>query len=76
VVGSPRRSHSSADDSISLGFIKSPEHMKLVEESTRLAGVHVSPLKPHAVRDGNLITGQQQYSGAAAARRVVEALGV
>ena len=24
--------------------------------------------KPHAVRDGNLITGQQQYSGAAAAR--------
>jgi putative intracellular protease/amidase len=32
--------------------------------------------KPHAVRDGNLITGQQQYSGAAAARLVVEALGV
>jgi putative intracellular protease/amidase len=32
--------------------------------------------RPHAVRDGNLITGQQQYSGAAAARLVVEALGV
>lgn len=31
--------------------------------------------RPHAVRDGNLITGQQQYSGAAAARLVVEALG-
>jgi putative intracellular protease/amidase len=31
--------------------------------------------KPHAVRDGNLITGQQQYSGAAAARLIVEALG-
>lgn len=29
----------------------------------------------HAVRDGNLITGQQQYSGAAAARLVIEALG-
>lgn len=29
----------------------------------------------HAVRDGNLITGQQQYSGAAAARLVVDALG-
>jgi len=28
-----------------------------------------------AVRDGRLITGQQQYSGAAAARLVVEALG-
>ena len=32
--------------------------------------------KPHAVRDGNLITGQQQYSGAAAARLIVAALGV
>jgi putative intracellular protease/amidase len=32
--------------------------------------------KPHAVRDGNLITGQQQYSGRAAARLMVEALGV
>jgi putative intracellular protease/amidase len=31
--------------------------------------------KPHAVRDGNLITGQQQYSGTAAARLIVEALG-
>jgi putative intracellular protease/amidase len=31
--------------------------------------------KPHAVRDGTLITGQQQYSGAAAARLVIEALG-
>lgn len=30
----------------------------------------------HAVRDGNLVTGQQQYSGAAAARLVIEALGV
>lgn len=29
-----------------------------------------------ALRDGNLITGQQQYSGAAAAELVVEALGV
>jgi putative intracellular protease/amidase len=30
----------------------------------------------HAVRDGRLITGQQQYSGAAAARLMIEALGV
>jgi putative intracellular protease/amidase len=34
-----------------------------------------SRFKPHAVRDGNLITGQQQYSGAAAARLMIEALG-
>lgn len=32
--------------------------------------------KSHAVRDGNLITGQQQYSGTAAARLIIEALGV
>jgi putative intracellular protease/amidase len=32
--------------------------------------------KPHAVRDGNLITGQQQYSGRSAARLMSEALGV
>jgi len=28
------------------------------------------------VRDGHLITGQQQYSGAAAARLLVEAPGI
>jgi len=32
--------------------------------------------KPFAVRDGRLITGQQQYSGALAAQIVIEALGV
>jgi putative intracellular protease/amidase len=35
-----------------------------------------SRFKPHAVRDGNLITGQQQYSGTAAARLMIAALGV
>jgi putative intracellular protease/amidase len=35
-----------------------------------------SMFKPFALRDGNLITGQQQYSGAAAARLVIAALGV
>ena len=33
------------------------------------------PFKPHAVRDGNLITGQQQHSAAAAASLIAEALG-
>jgi putative intracellular protease/amidase len=32
--------------------------------------------RSHALRDGNLITGQQQNSGAAAARLVIEALGL
>lgn len=51
----------------------------LIEERARtIDGTNFivqSPFRPHAVRDGNLITGQQQYSGAAAARLVVEALG-
>jgi putative intracellular protease/amidase len=32
--------------------------------------------KAFAVRDGRLITGQQQYSGAEVASKVIEALGV
>ncbi|MGH9212462.1 MAG: type 1 glutamine amidotransferase domain-containing protein [Acidimicrobiales bacterium] len=32
--------------------------------------------KAHAVRDGNLVTGQQQYSGVAAARLMIAALGI
>ncbi len=49
------------------------------DEARMLEGTNFvvsSMFKPFAVRDGNLITGQQQYSGAAAARLVIEALGV
>lgn len=37
--------------------------------------VQAGRFKPFAVRDGRLITGQQQYSGAEVARLVIEALG-
>lgn len=33
------------------------------------------PWRPFAVRDGRVVTGQQQYSGASTARLVIEALG-
>jgi putative intracellular protease/amidase len=49
------------------------------EEARKVKGTNFiveGRFKPHAVRDGNLITGQQQFSGAAVARRVIEALGV
>lgn len=49
------------------------------DEARKLEGTNFvvsSMFKPFAIRDGNLITGQQQYSGAAAARLVIEALGV
>jgi putative intracellular protease/amidase len=49
------------------------------EEARKLEGTNFivnGRFKPHAVRDGHLITGQQQYSGTAAARLMIEALGV
>ena len=49
------------------------------EEARKIKGTNFivdGRFKAHAVRDGNLITGQQQFSGGAVARRVVEALGV
>ena len=49
------------------------------EEARKLANTNFivdSAFKAHAVRAGRLITGQQQYSGAAAAKLVIEALGV
>lgn len=48
------------------------------EEARKLDGTNFitdSMFKAFAVRDGNLITGQQQFSGAAAAELVVETLG-
>jgi putative intracellular protease/amidase len=48
------------------------------EEARKLEGTNFivnSMFKAFAVRDGNLITGQQQFSGAAAAELVVETLG-
>jgi putative intracellular protease/amidase len=52
---------------------------RIEDEATALPDTNFivsSRFKPHAVRDGLLVTGQQQYSGAAAARIVVGALGV
>lgn len=49
------------------------------EEARRVSGTNFivsGRFKEHAVRDGNLITGQQQYSGTAVARLVIESLGI
>jgi putative intracellular protease/amidase len=48
------------------------------DEARKLEGTNFivqSAFKAFAVRDGNLITGQQQFSGAAAAELVVDTLG-
>jgi putative intracellular protease/amidase len=51
---------------------------RIEDEARKIEGTNFivsGRFKSHAVRDGNLITGQQQYSGAAAARLNVQALG-
>ncbi len=47
------------------------EARKLPDTNFIVAG----QFRAHAVRDGNLITGQQQYSGGAAAKLVIDTLG-
>lgn len=47
-------------------------------EARKLSGTNFvvdAAFRPFAVRDGLLVTGQQQFSGAAAARLVIEAVG-
>lgn len=49
-----------------------------IEDAARERGanyVMAGAWRPFAIRDGNLITGQQQYSGAKTARLVIEAIG-
>jgi putative intracellular protease/amidase len=49
-----------------------------IEDEMRALGanyVQAGLWRDFAVRDGNLITGQQNFSGAATARLVIEALG-
>jgi putative intracellular protease/amidase len=62
------------------GFVgKRIQPFRIEDEARKLAGTNfivAGRFKAHAVRDGNLITGQQQFSGTAVARLVVEALGV
>jgi putative intracellular protease/amidase len=49
-----------------------------IEDAAKERGanyIQAGRFKPFAVRDGQLITGQQQYSGAEVAKLVIEALG-
>jgi len=57
---------------------RSIQPFRIEDEARRLPDTNFivqGRFRPHAVRDGLLITGQQQYSGVAAARKVIEALG-
>lgn len=59
-----------------------PEGQRLmpwrIEDELRALGanfIQAGQWRPFAVRDGNLVTGQQNFSGLETARRVVEAIG-
>ena len=50
-----------------------------IEDEARSRGanyVHAGLFKPFAIRDNQLITGQQQYSGTKLAQLVIKSLGV
>ena len=68
-------------DSYVSQLIGKPIHVmpfRIEDEAKKLGANFITGglFKPFAVRDGRLITGQQQYSGALAAKLVIEALGV
>ena len=51
---------------------------RIEEEARKIAGTNFvvdQTFRAFAVRDGRLVTGQQQFSGGAAAEFVVQALG-
>jgi putative intracellular protease/amidase len=63
-----------------LGFLPREQHLMpwRIEDELKALGanyVQAGLWREFAVRDGNLVTGQQNFSGAATARLVIEALG-
>jgi len=79
VAGRTWTGFANSEEDIADSFVGQPlQPFRIEDEARAIPGtnfiVHAA-FRPHAVRDGNLITGQQQHSGSAAARLVVEALG-
>lgn len=80
VKGKTWTGFANSEEDFADAFVGRPlQPFRIEDEARRVEGTNFivdGRFKAHAVRDGNLITGQQQYSGAAAARLVIEALGV
>ena len=62
------------------GLLPEGEHVMpwRVEDALKALGanyIQAGAFKPFAIRDGNLVTGQQNFSGAETARHVLEAVG-
>jgi putative intracellular protease/amidase len=68
----------SEEDYADAFFGRQIQPFRIQTEATKLPDTNFivqGRFRPHALRDGLLITGQQQYSAAAAARLVIDALG-
>lgn len=70
-----------ADNAVrGMGFLPTDKHLMpwRIEDELRKLGanfVQAGLWRAFAIRDGNLITGQQNFSGAETAKLVIEALG-
>lgn len=79
VKGKTWTGFANSEEAFADGFVgKRIQPFWIEDEARKIPGTNFivsSMFKPFAVRDGDLITGQQQFSGAAAAELVVAALG-
>ena len=79
VAGRTWTGFANSEEDVADGFVgQAIQPFRIEDEARAMAGTNFivqGPFRAHAVRDGNLITGQQQYSGVAAARLVLDALG-
>ena len=80
VKGKTWTGFATSEEKFADGFVgKRIQPFWIEDEARRIEGTHFvvdQMFREFAVRDGLLVTGQQQYSGAAAARLVIEALGL
>jgi putative intracellular protease/amidase len=75
--------YTAADDVLSRGCKHDPQFIKLLENTRpvdeadpgELDGIVVAGGQGFAIRDGNLVTGQQNFSGGETARLIIETLG-
>ena len=79
VAGKTWTGFANSEEDFADGYVGRPIQPFRIEDEARALPdtnfVVAGRFRPHAVRDGLLVTGQQQYSGTAVARLVIEALG-
>ncbi|CAA9538706.1 MAG: Intracellular protease [uncultured Thermomicrobiales bacterium] len=78
IAGRTMTGFANVEEDYADAFVGKPVMPWRIEDAARARGanfIRAGRFKPFAVRDGRLITGQQQYSGAVTAQAVIAALG-